>query len=680
MLHFVFTFSVILLFSSFPFQPSSANTELRALMDIKAELDPRNIHLRTWTIDGDPCGGTLEGVACNDRRKVANISLQGKGLTGRLSPAIAGLKCLSGLYLHYNSLTGEIPREIANLTELTDLYLDVNNFSGSIPPEVGNMSSLQVLQLGCNQLTGSIPAEIGSLKKLSVLTLRYNQLNGSIPSSLGNLVMLKRVDLSYNHLSGPIPISIADISELQILDVRNNSLSGVVPAELKRLNVGFSYGNNSGLCGEGFPALRVCTALDNMNINTPQPIGLKMNHTAIIDLPKTANIQANCSQSSCSHSSRFPQIIIIVGVTVVTVTLVAAGFLAFFRYRRQKQKIGSVETTDSRHSIDQANDLYSKSASPLVSLAYSTGWDPLADGLNSGEFSIQFLQSYRFNLEEVESATQYFSEANVLGRGNFSIVYKGVLRDGSVVAIKSINLTSCKSEEAEFVKGINFLISLRHDNLVSLRGFCCSRGRGECFLIYDFAQNGNLSKYLDVSDRKAHVLDWPTRVSIINGIAKGIHYLHEENANKPPLVHQNISTDKILLDQKFNPLISDSGLRKILADDLIFSALKVSAAMGYLAPEYITTGGFTEKSDVYAFGVIVLQILSGKQKLTSTIRTAADSCKLEDLIDLNLNRKFSTSEATKLGKLAAACTHELPNQRPTMEVVIQELSKRSSGS
>jgi serine/threonine protein kinase len=170
-----------------------------------------------------------------------------------------------------------------------------------------------------------------------------------------------------------------------------------------------------------------------------------------------------------------------------------------------------------------------------VSLEYSNAWDPLADGRNGLGFSFsqEYLKNYWFNMEDVESATQYFSEVNLLGKSKFSSVYKGVLRDGSLVAVKSINVTSCKSEEAEFLKGLHLLFSLRHENLVKLKGFCCSRGRGECFLIYDFVPNGNLSQYLDVEDGRNQVLDWSKRVSIISGIAKGnlssldfcIHYL-----------------------------------------------------------------------------------------------------------------------------------------------------------
>ncbi|XP_040931951.1 probable serine/threonine-protein kinase At1g01540 [Gossypium hirsutum] len=168
------------------------------------------------------------------------------------------------------------------------------------------------------------------------------------------------------------------------------------------------------------------------------------------------------------------------------------------------------------------------------------------------------------------------------------------LRDGSAVVIKSISKTSCKSNDSEFLKGLNVLASLKHKNVVRLRGFCCSKARGGCFLIYDFIPNGNLLQYLDVKDGDGTVLDWSTRVSIVKGIAKGIAYLHEYKVNKPALVHQNISAEKVLVNHRFNPLLSDSGLHNILTIDIVFGSLKASAAMGYLAPEYANTGRFTK--------------------------------------------------------------------------------------
>ncbi|KAF7152377.1 hypothetical protein RHSIM_Rhsim01G0230400 [Rhododendron simsii] len=654
------------------------NAELRALMEIKLSLDPHDNHLSSWTDGGDPCSsGTFEGVACNEHRKVSNISLQGKGLDGKVSPAVAELKCLSGLYLHYNSLTGEIPKEIANLTELTDLYLDVNNLTGTIPPEIGDMPSLQVLQLCCNQLTGGIPPNMGSLKKLSVLALQHNRLNGTIPSSLGDSGMLKRLDLSFNNLLGSIPASLADITKLEVLDVQNNSLSGVVPPALKGLNGGFNWSNNPGLCGVGFPSLKVCTGWDQATIIQVDPSANIPNNTAnnaSVNIPPSSNFHAHCNQTHCSSSSKFMQFAFVSGVIIATVLLTIGGFLIFICCRRRKQKIGNTfDTSDGQLSTPQAKEFSRRSASPLSNLEYRNGWDAFADAYDSNGGFHEFPLGFNYHLEDVGAATQYFSKVNLLGKSKFSAVYKGILKDGSVVAVKSINVTCCKSEDAEFVKGLNLLTSFRHENLVKLRGFCCSKERGEFFLIYDFAPNGNLSQYLDVQDGSSHVLDWTTRVTIINGIAKGILYLHSNEPSKPSIVHQNISIKKVLMDENLVPLISDSGLLKLLADDVVFSALKFSAALGYMAPEYITTGRFTEKSDVYAFGVIILQILSGRSKLSHLMRLAAESCRLEDFIDPYLRGKFFDSEAAKLTEIALACTHELPDLRPTMEAVVEEL-------
>ncbi|KAI4347442.1 hypothetical protein L6164_008255 [Bauhinia variegata] len=672
---------VLLSLLVFLFNPTwvCGNEELRALMDIKSSLDPESQFLSSWTINGNPCEDSFEGVACNDKGQVANISLQGKGLTGKLSPAIAGLKHLTGLYLHYNSLYGEIPKEIANLTELSDLYLNVNHLSGEIPHEIGKMENLQVLQLCYNQLTGSIPTQFGSLKKLSVLALQSNQLTGAIPASLGDLGMLTRLDLSSNRLFGSIPTKLADVPSLQVLDVHNNTLSGNVPPALKRLEDGFLYEYNLGLCGVGFSSLKTCNSSEHGNPSRPEPYGEGVNGLSTREIPETADVQLPCNGTRCHTSSKSKGTSIAIGIVVFTIAVSAIGILTFTQYRRRKQKLGiSFDITDNRLSTDQAKGIYRKNGSPLVSLEYSNGWDPLADSRNFNGDSEDLFQSFRFNLEEVETATQYFSDMNLLGKSNFSATYKGVLRDGSVVAIKRISKTSCKSDEAEFLKGLNILTSLRNENLVRLRGFCCSRGRGECFLIYDFVPNENLTRYLDVKEGDGEVLEWSTRVSIAKGIAKGIAYLHAHKLNEPALVHQNISAKKVLIDQRFNPLLSDSGLCKLLTNDIVFSELKASAAKGYLAPEYTTTGRFTEKSDVYAFGVLLFQIISGKQKITSSMRLAAESCRLQELIDPNLHGRFFEYEAAMLAKMALLCSHESTFERPSMETIVQELGNCSS--
>ncbi|XP_040872974.1 probable LRR receptor-like serine/threonine-protein kinase IRK isoform X2 [Glycine max] len=541
-----------------------------------------------------------------------------------------------------------------------------------------------VSKLGDNQLVGNIPTQMGSLKHLSTLALQYNKLTGQIPLSLGNLEKLSRLNLSFNNFSGTVPATLAHIEHLEVLDIQNNYLSGIVPSALKRLGERFQGANNPGLCGVGFSTLRACNKDQDLNVNHidtsdgDQP----ENSDSSKALPEPAYVQSHCGQTHCSKSRRFPHTVITAGVIIVALAFICAGFLTFFRYRRQKQRISNTSSSSSEGKVspDQPKEFYTKSPSALVNIEYYSGWDPLSNGQNAdvGGLCNEYLNQFRFNVDEVESATQYLSETNLLGKSKFSAVYKGVLRDGSLVAIRSISVTCCKTEEAEFVKGLNLLTSLTHENLVRLRGFCCSRSRGECFLIYDFATMGNLSQYLDIEDGSGHVLEWSKRVSIIKGIAKGIEYLHSKEESKPTIVHQNISVENVLLDHQFNPLIMDAGLPKLLADDVVFSALKVSAAMGYLAPEYITTGRFTEKSDIYAFGVIILQVLSGKTTIGSSIRTAVESFRFDESVDTNLKGRYSKSEAATLSKLAIQCTHELPDQRPTMVDVIQELSVSSA--
>lgn len=301
---------------------------------------------------------------------------------------------------------------------------------------------------------------------------------------------------------------------------------------MRRLNEGFHPENNKGLCGVGFAKLRACTPfdLDEVDVDGFGPTGSNANDTdGPTQNPKSANVRPQCIQAHCAKSTRFSKAAVVAVVIAVTITMTGTVFLMIIRYRRRKQKIGNhCDPSDGHLSIDQAKEFRSKSASPLVSLEYCNGWDPLGDGLKGIGFSQEYLNNKKFNMEEIESATQYFSEVNLLGKSKFSAVYKGVLRDGSVVAIRSINVTSCKSEEAEFLRGLDLLFSLRHENLVKLRGFCCSKSRGECFLIYDFAPNGNLSRYLDLEEGSNRVLDWSKRVSIISGVAKGqLIFIHQ---------------------------------------------------------------------------------------------------------------------------------------------------------
>ncbi|CAL4956069.1 unnamed protein product [Urochloa decumbens] len=657
--------------------------EVRALLALGAALDPTGRLLPSWTPGRDPCapgGDGFEGVACDARGAVANVSLQGKGLAGTLPPAVAGLPALTGLYLHYNALRGGVPRELSGLGNLTDLYLDVNSLSGPIPPEIGAMASLQVVQLCYNQLTGSIPTQLGNLTRLTVLALQSNRLTGAIPASLGSLPLLSRLDLSFNNLFGSIPVRLAQLPRLAALDVRNNSLTGSVPTELAaKLQAGFQYGNNTDLCGAGLPALRPCTPADLIDPDRPQPFSAGIS-------PDVTAPGGGGGRGRVPPSTKALAAVVAVAVALLAATALGLLALSWRRWRGRRvdggSPAGAAELAAAKAAAPPASARKSAS-SALASLEYSNAWDPVAGALAQQGLLL------RVSTEEVESATRYFSELNLLGRrrggggmNKAAATYRGTLRDGTAVAVRRLGKTCCRQEEAEFLRGLRMIAELRHDNVVALRGFCVSRARGECFLVYDFVPNGSLSQFLDV-DAEAddvaaagagrRVLEWSTRISIIKGIARGIEYLHSTRPGKPALVHQNISADKVLLDYTFRPLISGCGLHKLLVDDLVFSTLKASAAMGYLAPEYTTVGRLSEKSDVYAFGVIVLQVLTGRSKVATTATAAQLPGDVGELVDGNLQGSYSADEAARLGKIAVACTSEDPDQRPTMEEVLQEL-------
>uniref|UniRef100_A0A7N0U739 Protein kinase domain-containing protein n=1 Tax=Kalanchoe fedtschenkoi TaxID=63787 RepID=A0A7N0U739_KALFE len=651
--------ATLLHFFSDAVNPGS-ESELRVLLELKHALDPESLRLSSWNASRGAarvCDGSFEGVACHNNGRVANISLQGKGLTGRLPPAIGALTQLSGLYLHYNFLTGEIPREISQLRSLSDLYLNGNRFSGQIPPEIGNMAGVQVLQLCCNQLTGSIPAQLGALAKLNVLELRSNRLTGSIPPSLGNLGLLMWLDLSFNELNGTIPSNLADAKLLQVLDVRNNALSGNVPPGLMKLKEGFRYENNSGLLGVGYPRLEA------------RPTQPKKN-------PQSEHTNLPCDQPPCTGISPRPGFknLVIPGLMIVlTLSTGAIGILVLHRRRMRKLSDSESDTAGGAAGNGSA-DQGRKTGTTLISLEYSQSWDP---------FPI-LKQGFLLDLDEVEWATRYFSEANLLSKNGFSAIYRGVLQDGSTVAVKKVIKSSFKPDPAEVLKGLSALALLRHDNILRLRGFCCLRGRDECvLLVFDYAPNGSLSKFLDLDDGDDRTLGWSTRVSIIHGIAKGIEYLHGQESGKPALVYQDISADKVLLSSEFNPMLSGCGLHKLLANDVVFSALKASAGMGYLPPEYATTGKFTDKSDVYTFGVLILQIISGKRAVSHLVHDSGQLSQadyddnVDDFIDPNLHGRFSKTEARMLVKTALRCSHESPSERPSLTAFVKELGKCS---
>lgn len=720
--------------------------ERQVLMRVKAALDPEGYVLRSWVLPA----GEFEGVAWNDAGKVANISLQGRGLQGFIPSAIAELSALTGLYLHYNKLSGPIPAVLYKLSSLTDLYLNVNLLTGTIPAELGLLYNLQALQLCCNALEGKIPMELGALKQLNILALQHNSLTGDIPPSLGYLVALSRLDLSFNRLNGTIPASLERLSKLTIFDISSNDLSGSVPPALRRLQGGFLYVNNSMLCGDGFSRLSSCsseypsgatpTRSSTTEEGPDQPLAGAQPPSNMSSAAVSADPQYSVSAGQKSKvGPKTAQVAVVSGVVAFAVGGVLIGLLIFVLFRRHKQRISSAFELNDSSKLGIMGAPFSSELKPFSGVMNSNYQGNKAHKPHSethiastssanhrasrsfGSFSgVVFFhgshQSFQYDLEELEVATNFFSDKNLLGkRAGHSAVYRGVLRDGSSVAIRALHKASCKMGMSEFKSVVGIIAQLRHENIVALKGFCCSSSKADCFLVYDFMTNGTLQEHLDrrsTSNKAVKAsdnLDWSVRARIAINIARGLHFMHK--GTDDAVIHQNVSAANVLLDQNCNAFLSDAGLHRLLADDIVFSVLKSSAARGYLSPEYVTTGRLTEKSDVYALGVLLLQLLTGKtplflgtsgHELVDEMEGAGDgqskgsrrnNCNMvswarslvgagcvDELMDPNLKGQYSSVAATHMAAVAFACTQEDSGERPDSNEVVSLLEKMDDTS
>ncbi|XP_012698401.1 probable LRR receptor-like serine/threonine-protein kinase At1g53440 isoform X2 [Setaria italica] len=288
---------------------------------------------------------------------------------------------------------------------------------------------------------------------------------------------------------------------------------------------------------------------------------------------------------------------------------------------------------------------------------------------------LQTRAQYFFTLKEIEHATKHFDPANKIGEGGFGPVYKGTLADGTAIAVKKLSSKSSQGNR-EFLNETGIIFTLRHPNLVRLFG-CCIDG-DQLLLIYEFLENNSLGRALFEHKLK---LDWPTRYNICLGTAKGLVYLHEESTLK--IIHRDIKPSNILLDEKLQPKISDFGLAK-LNDDSGPVSTRIAGTVGYMAPEYATRGCLTRKADIYSYGVVTLEIVSGMSNTNSVSNEEylhlldwAEGLKqqgrLLEVVDRRLGSDYSQEQALRLLNVALLCTSTLPTQRPRMSSVVKML-------
>ncbi|XP_017250272.1 probable leucine-rich repeat receptor-like serine/threonine-protein kinase At3g14840 isoform X1 [Daucus carota subsp. sativus] len=304
-------------------------------------------------------------------------------------------------------------------------------------------------------------------------------------------------------------------------------------------------------------------------------------------------------------------------------------------------------------------------------LGYRTSREEVLKGLD--------LQTGVFTFQQIKAATDDFAAANKIGEGGFGSVYKGILLDGTTIAVKQLSSKSNQGSR-EFVNEIGMISGLRHSNLVKLHG-CCTE-RKQMLLVYEFMENNSLARALFGPEELRLNLDWPTRQKICIGIAKGLVYLHEESILK--IVHRDIKANNILLDNDLNPKISDFGLAKLDEEENTHITTRVAGTIGYMAPEYALWGYLTDKADVYSFGIVALEIVAGKNNmryrpnenyvcLLDWALNVHQNGNLMELVDPQLCSNYNKEEAMRMIRVALLCTNSSPALRPTMSSVVSML-------
>ncbi|XP_035541414.1 cold-responsive protein kinase 1-like isoform X2 [Juglans regia] len=284
-----------------------------------------------------------------------------------------------------------------------------------------------------------------------------------------------------------------------------------------------------------------------------------------------------------------------------------------------------------------------------------------------------------YTFKELRVATNNFSPANKIGEGGFGSVYKGKLRDGSVAAIKVLS-TDSRQGVREFLTEINVISEVEHDNLVKLYG-CCAEGN-QRILVYGYLENNSLAQTLLGGGHNSIQFNWQTRHKICIGVAQGLAFLHEDV--QPHIIHRDIKASNILLDKDLTPKISDFGLAKFISPNLTHISTRVAGTAGYLAPEYAIRGQVTRKADIYSFGVLLIEIVSGRnntnkrlpaeeQYLLQRAWELHEKGELLRLVDASLSDDFNVEEACRFLKIGLLCTQDNPKLRPSMSTVVKML-------
>ncbi|XP_009107926.1 leucine-rich repeat receptor-like serine/threonine-protein kinase At1g17230 isoform X1 [Brassica rapa] len=616
---------------------------------------------------------------------LVRLRLGSNKLTGSVSSgAFEWLQNLTYLEMDNNGLTGHIPPAFGNLVSLNLLNLEMNQFTGILPPSLGNITSLQVLKLQQNKLTGEIPDEMGSLSKLLILDLSWNSLSGSIPSSLSNLMKLTNMKLQGNKLSGAIPDSIGDLSSLLELQLGQNQLRGRIPIMPPKLQISLNLSTNmfQGPIPSTLSQLGLLEVLDlsNNKFSGEIPgflaslISLRQlvlsNNQLIGNIPKfthnvSISVTGNPAITTGDHGVVIPgrpsgkksQLVLIVTLVAVGVTALVAVIIILKLYRRFKG----------------VNNMQ-------VDLDEEEGSTVLPEVIHGKLLTSNSLHKSNINFAKAVEAVAH--PENALFQTMFWSYYRVLMPSGSSYFIKKLNtrerlFQQASSEQLE--QDLEMLGKLHHSNvMVPLAYVLYSQG---VLLFYEFAHTHSLHDVLH--NHPSDVVDWTSRYSIAVGIAQGICYLHGSSSNaRDPVLVPDLSSKKIMLKSLTEPLVADIELFKVIDPSRSNSSLSaVAGTIGYIPPEYAYTMRVTMAGNVYSFGVILLELLTGKpavsegRELSKWVQSQQEQ--RNNILDLRVSKSspVATKQMIRALSIALACINISPGARPKMKTVLRMLTR-----
>lgn len=499
------------------------------------------------------------------------------------------------------------------------LSLPFHKLIGPISPDIGRLEHLQFLALHNNNLFGTIPPELGNCTELRALSMQGNYLSGPIPSALGNLSVLENLDISSNSLSGSIPESLGKLYKLINLNVSNNFLRGPIPSD----GVLENFTESSFLGNLGLCGKQVNKRCDDAG-------------------GPSTDIQTPSSENQGGKKKYSGRLLVSTSATVGALLLVALMcFWGCFLYKRLGKKDGR----------------------------------GLAMDVGGGASIVMFHGDLPYSSKDIIKKLETLNEEHIIGSGGFGTVYRLAMEDGNVFALKKI-IKMNDGFDRFFERELEILGSIKHRYLVNLRGYCNSSTSK--LLIYDFLSNGSLDEALH---ERTEQLDWDTRLNIIMGAAKGLAYLHHDCS--PRIIHRDIKSSNILLDGNLEARVADFGLAKLLEDEESHITTIVAGTFGYLAPEYMQSGRATEKTDVYSFGVLMLEVVCGKRptdasfiekgfNIVGWLNFLVSENRQREIVDPNCEGVQEESLDALLA-VAIQCVSSTPEDRPTMNRVFQIL-------